>query len=126
MGTHAHDSSFSGRFREGCCRTRVATTTATAAASASDVRYKVWVALGPERLELPTTYTGIRTHIAINVKEGEEKMARKVLRHLRLRDVGEGMERVGSDRSKYPICLPPSSTPFTSFLSPAPYFTFPP
>ena len=56
------------------------TTTATAAASAADTRYKVWVVLGPERLELPTTYAGI--------KEGEEKMARKVLRHLRSRDVG--------------------------------------
>jgi len=62
----------------------VAATTTTAAASAANVRYKVWVVLGPERLELPTTYTGI--------KEGEEKMARKVLRHLRSRDVGEGME----------------------------------
>ena len=59
-------------------------TTATVAASAADVRYKVWVVLGPERLELPTTYVGI--------KEGEEKMARKVLRHLRSRDVGEGQE----------------------------------
>jgi len=62
----------------------VAATTTTAAASAANVRYKVWVVLGPERPELPTTYTGI--------KEGEEKMARKVLRHLRLRNVGEGME----------------------------------
>jgi len=62
----------------------VAPTTTTATASAANVRYKVWVVLGPERLELPTTYTGI--------KEGEEKMARKVLRHLRSRDVGEGME----------------------------------
>ncbi len=34
--------------------------------------------LGVERLELPTTYAGI--------KDGEEKMARKVLRHLRSRD----------------------------------------
>jgi hypothetical protein len=62
----------------------VAATNATAAASAGNVWYKVWVVLGPERLELPKTYTGI--------KEGEEKMARKVLRHLRSRDVGEGME----------------------------------
>ena len=44
------------------------------------VRYKVWVVLGSERLELPTTYAGIN--------EGEEKMARKVLRHLRSRDTG--------------------------------------
>jgi len=29
--------------------------------------------MGPERLELPTTYTGIETHMAIDVKEGEEK-----------------------------------------------------
>jgi len=66
--------------------TGVAATATTAAASGANVRYKVWVVLGPERLELPTTYTGI--------KEGEEKMARKVLRHLRSRDrdVGEGME----------------------------------
>ena len=55
--------------------TGVATATATAAASAANVRYKVWVVLGPERLELPTTYTGI--------KGGEEKRARKVLRRLR-------------------------------------------
>ena len=82
-------------------------TTATATTSAADVPYKVWVVMGPECLELPTTDTGIGTHMAINVKEGEEKMARKVLRHLRLPDVGEGMERVGSDGSKYPIFLPP-------------------
>jgi hypothetical protein len=44
----------------------------------------VWVVLGPERFELPTAYAGI--------KEGEEKMARKVLRHLRSRDVGESQE----------------------------------
>lgn len=44
------------------------------------VRYKVWVVLGSERLELPTAYAGIN--------EGEEKMARKVLRHLRSRDTG--------------------------------------
>ena len=62
----------------------VAATNSTAPASAANVRYKVWVVLGPERLELPKTYTGI--------KEGEEKMARKVLRHLRSRDVGEGMD----------------------------------
>ncbi|KAI0282397.1 hypothetical protein BC826DRAFT_292867 [Russula brevipes] len=35
-------------------------------------RYKVWVVLGEERLELPRTYAAI--------EEGEEKMARKVLR----------------------------------------------
>lgn len=45
------------------------------------MRYKVWVVLGSERLELSTTYAG--------VYEGEEKMARKVLRHLRSRDMGE-------------------------------------
>jgi hypothetical protein len=45
------------------------------------VLYKVWVTLGSERLELPTAYAG--------VYEGEEKMARKVLRHLRSRDMGE-------------------------------------
>jgi hypothetical protein len=48
------------------------------------VRYKVWVELGSERLELPTTYAGIN--------EGEEKMARKVLRHLRSRDIGEAQK----------------------------------
>ena len=48
---------------------------------AAAVRYKVWVVLGSERLELPTTYAGIY--------EGEEKMARKVLRHLRSRDMGD-------------------------------------
>jgi hypothetical protein len=48
------------------------------------VRYKVWVVLGSERLELPTTYAGIN--------EGEEKMARKVLRHLRSRDMGEAQQ----------------------------------
>ena len=48
---------------------------------AAVVRYKVWVVLGSERLELPTVYAG--------VYEGEEKMARKVLRHLRSRDMGE-------------------------------------
>lgn len=52
-----------------------------AAAAQVGVRYKVWVVLGSERFELPTTYAGIN--------EGEEKMARKVLRHLRSRDVGE-------------------------------------
>ena len=62
----------------------VAAMTTTAAASAANVWYKVWAVLGPERPKLPTTYTGI--------KEGEEKMAWKVLRHLRLRNVGEGME----------------------------------
>jgi len=62
----------------------VAATTTTAAASAANVQYKVWVVLGLERLKLPTTYTAIR--------EGEEKMVRKVLRHLHLCDVGEGME----------------------------------
>jgi len=45
------------------------------------VRYKVWVSLGSERLELPTTYTA--------VCEGEEKLARKVLGHLRSREMGE-------------------------------------
>lgn len=50
----------------------------------SGARYRVWVVLGPERFELPTSYAGI--------KEGEEKMARKVLRHLRSRDVGESQE----------------------------------
>jgi hypothetical protein len=49
------------------------------------VRYKVWVVLGSERLELPTSYAGIN--------EGEEMMARKVLRHLRSREVG-GATRV--------------------------------
>ena len=48
---------------------------------AAAVRYKVWVVLGSERLELPTTYAG--------VYEGEEKMARKVLCHLRKRDMLE-------------------------------------
>ena len=48
---------------------------------AADVRYKVWVVLGSERLGLSTTYAG--------VSEGEEKIARKVLRRLRSRDVGE-------------------------------------
>ena len=51
------------------------------AAGPHAARYKVWVVLGEERLELPTSYAGI--------KEGEEKMARKVLRHLRSRDMGE-------------------------------------
>lgn len=57
---------------------------AAAATSAANARYRVWVVLGPERFELPTAYAGI--------KEGEEKMARKVLRHLRSRDVGESQE----------------------------------
>jgi hypothetical protein len=48
------------------------------------VRYKVWVVLGSERLELLTTYAG--------VNEGEEKMARKVLRHLRSRGMGEALQ----------------------------------
>jgi hypothetical protein len=48
------------------------------------VRYKVWVVLGSERLELPTTYAGVH--------EGEEKMARKVLRHLHSRDTGEAQK----------------------------------
>ena len=48
------------------------------------VRYKVWVVLGSERLELPTTYAGIN--------EGEEKMARKVLRHLRECEMGEAQQ----------------------------------
>jgi hypothetical protein len=47
-------------------------------------RYKVWVVLGEERLELPTTYAVI--------EEGEEKMARKVLRHLRSREMGAAAE----------------------------------
>ncbi len=54
------------------------------AAQTTAVRYKVWVVLGSERLELPTTYAG--------VDEGEEKMARKVLRHLRSRDSGEAQQ----------------------------------
>ena len=57
---------------------------AAAVSSAAKARYRVWVVLGPERFELPTAYAGIR--------EGEEKMARKVLRHLRSRDVGESQE----------------------------------
>jgi hypothetical protein len=47
--------------------------------------YKVWVVLGSERFELPTTHAGI--------DEGEEKMARKVLRHLRSRDMGEAQQQ---------------------------------
>ena len=47
-------------------------------------QYKVWVVLGEERLELPRTYTVI--------EEGEEKMARKVLRHLRSREMGVAAE----------------------------------
>lgn len=38
-------------------------------------RYKVWVVLGQERLELPTVY--------FKVEEGEEKVAKKVLQRLR-------------------------------------------
>jgi hypothetical protein len=52
------------------------------------VRYKVWVVLGSERFELPTTYAGIN--------EGQEKMARKVLRHLRSRDMGEVKQQLPS------------------------------
>ena len=97
----------------------VAATNVTAAASTGNVRYKVWVVLGPERLELPKTYAGI--------KEREGVMARKVLRHLRSRNGGEGWSMVGSERSLYPIFLTPSlpSSPFTSFLSPTPHLTTP-
>lgn len=45
------------------------------------VRYKVWVLLGSERLELPTTYAAFYA--------GDENMARKVLGHLRPREMGE-------------------------------------
>jgi len=48
---------------------------------ASTPRYKVWVVLGQERLELPTAYA--------KVEEGEEKVARKVLQRLRAQDVGK-------------------------------------
>ena len=51
---------------------------------AAAVRHKVWVVLGSERLELPTAYPGVH--------EGEEKMARKVLRHLRSRNTGEAQQ----------------------------------
>ena len=47
-------------------------------------RYKVWIVLGQERLELPTTYA--------NVEDGEEKLARKVLQRLRAQDVGKAKE----------------------------------
>ena len=58
---------------------------ASTAAASANARYRVWVVMGPDRFELPTAYAGI--------KEGEEKMARKVLRHLRSRDVGESQEQ---------------------------------
>jgi hypothetical protein len=48
---------------------------------AATPRYKVWVVLGQERLELPTAYG--------KVEEGEEKVARKVLQRLRAQDVGK-------------------------------------
>ena len=51
---------------------------------AAAVRHKVWVVLGSERLELPTAYPGVH--------EGEEKMARKVLRLLRSRNTGEAQQ----------------------------------
>lgn len=54
---------------------------AAAAQLGPGVRHKVWVVLGSERFELPTSYAGIN--------EGEEKIARKVLHHLRSRDLGE-------------------------------------
>ena len=73
-----------GDSRDATSEPGVATATAPVAASASSARYRVWVVLGVERLELPTTYAGI--------KDGEEKMARKVLRHLRSRDGREGKE----------------------------------
>lgn len=44
-------------------------------------RYKVWIVLGQERLELPTTY--------VKVEDGEEKLARKVLQRLRAQDAGK-------------------------------------
>lgn len=43
------------------------------------VRYKVWIVLGSERLELLTTYADLE------LMEGGKKMARKVMRHLRER-----------------------------------------
>lgn len=51
------------------------------AVDAPTTRYKVWVVLGQERLELPTAYA--------KVEEGEEKVARKVLQRLRAQDVGK-------------------------------------
>ena len=48
------------------------------AADTDAPRYKVWIVLGQERLELPTTY--------VKVEDGEEKLARKVLQRLRAQD----------------------------------------
>jgi hypothetical protein len=48
------------------------------------MRYRVWVVLGQERLELPTTY--------VRIEEGEEKVARKVLHRLCSRDKGQQPE----------------------------------
>lgn len=44
-------------------------------------RYKVWIVLGQERLELPATY--------VKIEDGEEKLARKVLQRLRAQDAGK-------------------------------------
>lgn len=52
-----------------------------AAVDAAAPRYKVWVVLGQERLELPAAYA--------KVEEGEEKVAKKVLQRLRAQDVGK-------------------------------------
>ena len=51
------------------------------AVDATNPWYKVWVVLGQEHLELPTAYA--------KIEEGEEKVARKVLQHLRAQDVGK-------------------------------------
>ena len=51
------------------------------AADTAPSRYKVWIVLGQERLELPTTY--------VTVEDGEEKLARKVLQRLRTQDAGK-------------------------------------
>lgn len=52
--------------------------------AACPVRCRVWVVLGQQRLELPTTYA--------RIEEGEEKVARKVLHRLCSRDKGQRPE----------------------------------
>ncbi|KAF8258505.1 hypothetical protein EI94DRAFT_1911940 [Lactarius quietus] len=52
-----------------------------AAMDTANSRYKVWIVLGQERLELPAAYA--------KVEDGEEKLARKVLQRLRAQDAGK-------------------------------------